>query len=301
MTAVVEEVGNIGFGSREPSILKAATIFRSWRFAHGESGLQAEKLTKSIQSLQPGDSTALYIRAQNAGLILTVPEPGGTREHDPDSVILSVFAPSQPSETVMAADGPMCAGFPGLSYHLPRSTLLESYSLADQLVSLSKNLECMTMPVSNKAGNEHVEIREVSDPFFISQWLPASLSIKTSDLCHHYKPVSKKIRDQIIIGSSTLPFRRSGLWMTAKVVLHLTLRNGGVGEFQANILYKLIMLKLMLNCAVAWTKDLEAEEGMEVMAKIVRRLLKLRKYIDANPDSVTTKVGISYIISCFKY
>jgi hypothetical protein len=302
MATAVEEVGRSLGTEPKSSILKAAVLFRSWTYAHeGEGGLQAEKLAESIQALQPGESTAFYIRAQNAGLILTLPELGarGSHEHEPGSVILSVFAPSQASGTVMGAEGPICAGFPGLSYHLPRSSLLDlgSYAMADQLVSFSKYSHSLAMAVAFKAAQGHVETRDVADPFFISQWLPVAL--KSPDLCFHYKPVTKKVRDQVVIGPSTLPFHRSGLWMTAKVALHLVLRNAdaeGAEEVQGNIIYKLILLKLMLNCGGAWTKDLEAEEGMEVMAKIVRRLLKLRKYIDANLDSIKNKVGLAYLM-----
>lgn len=77
-----------------PQIKKTLSIFETWNEiqANGERG--PSSISNAIQTMQHGQLFALYVRAQNCGLLISIPEGR------PDTIIWSTFPASQRSDTV---------------------------------------------------------------------------------------------------------------------------------------------------------------------------------------------------------
>ena len=77
-------------------------------------------------------------------------------------------------------------------------------------------------------------------------------------------------------GEARRPFRRSPIWMAAKVVLQLLLSTELGDEARARLVYKLVVLKLLLRfleCSSLEQQD--TGTAMQMLAKVARRMLKL--------------------------
>ena len=116
------------------------------------------------------------------------------------------------------------------------------------------------------------EIREVSQSHYICQWWIKQFEViyieRNSNTLTKFK---KKHRDQIRWNKAIIPFRRSGLWMTIKVVLHniLTKRLKSFGT----VVYKLLLTHFLTH--VIYTKQTSIDLLIHCIRKIVRRLNKI--------------------------
>lgn len=85
----------------------------------------------------------------------------------------------------------------------------------------------------------------------------------------------KKEADKVNLWFVRKPFRRSPLWLTARVVLQLLLENT-VDEANAVLLYKLVVLRFLCTfLEEIIVEQLDTDTAMQMMAKAARRLNKL--------------------------
>lgn len=77
-----------------PQIKKTLTVFETWVDVQGNGNSEPSRISNAIKTMQPGQMYALYVRAQNCGLLISIPEGRS------DSIIWSTFPASQKSETV---------------------------------------------------------------------------------------------------------------------------------------------------------------------------------------------------------
>lgn len=149
------------------------------------------------------------------------------------------------------------------------STILKSEEFAKQIEFLNRIPMDRAMAKTQKVGREFDEVRNVAQPMYISQWLMAAVSNRSTEVNEEYPIISKKMRDEIIKREQKLPFRRSGLYMAMKVFLQLGLTIE-LGQEHGKFLYKLVMLSFMRRI-VSKTIDI----GMQMIAKISRRMDKI--------------------------
>lgn len=138
------------------------------------------------------------------------------------------------------------------------------------------------MSKTRKAGHEFSEERSPSHPMYVSQWLMAVASSRFTEVNNEYPVISKKIRDEVVMGQDLLPFRRSGFYTTMKVFLQLGLTIK-LGDGHGKFLYKLCLLKFM--CALC-NNDRTADDDvlMQMIAKMARRTDKIEKCAATAPD-----------------
>lgn len=129
------------------------------------------------------------------------------------------------------------------------------------------------MPKSQKAGHGFVEVRNVPHPMYVSQWLVATASSRSSQVNKQFPVISKKMRDEVGMGQEYLPFRRSGFYTAMKVFLQLGLTIE-MGEVRGKFVYKLVMLKLM--SGFCNKHPIDSDIVMQMLAKIARRIDKMR-------------------------
>ena len=155
---------------------------------------------------------------------------------------------------------------------------MTSSSQCELLVQFMTN--SIEYPQSSKASYSFDEKREVPISHYVCHWWITQLSgIRNDESTKTNVQFKKKYRDQIRCrykyGSS--PFRRSGLWMTMKVILQiiLTKRLGTIGY----IIYKLLITHF-LTYIIHTTQNSNNEQisidlFVHCLRKIARRLNKI--------------------------
>lgn len=151
------------------------------------------------------------------------------------------------------------------------SSILKSEEFAKQLEFLNCTPMDRAMAKVQKVGREFDEVRNVAQPMYISQWLMAVVSNRSTEVNGKYPLISKKMRDEIIKHEQKLPFRRSGLYMAMKVFLQLGLTIE-LGEERGKLLYKLVMLSFMLP---SYNTTIADDIATQMIAKISRRMDKI--------------------------
>lgn len=153
--------------------------------------------------------------------------------------------------------------------------MIRSEIFAEQLCHLSE----IKQRISEKDGNvdgQATVVGNVSNPNFVTQWLIGAASNRSSRTSE-FPIISKKMRDEPGYG-----FRRSGQWITMKVLLQLgltiALDSASIGKY----IYKLIMLKFMgkmcnflCDYSDASMHNDTLDTAVEMLAKIARRIDKL--------------------------
>ncbi|CAF3250030.1 unnamed protein product [Rotaria sp. Silwood2] len=137
---------------------------------------------------------------------------------------------------------------------------------------------------SSKSSREVNEIRDVPDSHYVCQWWIEHFDVIKLDTNPNISIQFKKKRhDQIRWNHALLPFRRSGLWMTIKVVFHTILTKclGHLGT----IVYKVLITHFLTH--IIYTKHFSISTDLLVhgIRKIVQRLNKIEgllSSIDSN-------------------
>lgn len=135
--------------------------FKTWSELQTEDALDAARLQMSIVALGPGKHLPLYVRAQNACLILsrlpTNPSPSTSstttsatasstqmsNSNTPqpkigsaDGIVFSTFAPALPTKQLAEAEGELLCNYPQTSIRVERSSLFLSKEFAQQIERL---------------------------------------------------------------------------------------------------------------------------------------------------------------------
>ena len=149
----------LAFSGRElPRFQAVQRAFATWSELQKENALDAARLQEAILALGPGEHLPLYLRAQNACLVLSrLPShllPSSTistaafSSHSSnsstsqpeietaDGIVLSTFAPAIPSKQVVEAEGELLCNYPQSSIQVKRSSLLLSKAFAEQIARL---------------------------------------------------------------------------------------------------------------------------------------------------------------------
>lgn len=170
--------------------------------------------------------------------------------------------------------------FPTISVSIPYNNFVKSIAFAEQLVLLDENQYDKAMPKAKKGGVDVVETRDVADPMYISEWLLTSLSNKDSKIVtgHNFPEIVKKVRDDVIYKGGDFPFRRSGLWMTMKVVLQLNLEKE-LRHDAGKCIFKMIIIhfasKMCEFLLSSEYRTIDTGLAMQMLAKLGRKLDKL--------------------------
>lgn len=153
--------------------------------------------------------------------------------------------------------------------------MLKSEEFAKQIHFLNDTAMDRAMAKSKKSGHEFAEERNVPHPMYVSQWLMAVSSSRFTEVNDDCPVISKKMRDEVILGKEKLPFRRSGFYTAMKVFLQLGLTIALEKEC-GKFVYKLVMLKFMSR--LCDEQAVEADVAIQMLAKIARRMEKIRYF-----------------------
>lgn len=108
---------------------------------------------------------------------------------------------------------------------------------------------------------------------YLTKWLVTVLGDRSSTTAtaQDFPAITKKVRDEVCD-----TFRRSGHWMTIKVLLHLNLTIE-LGSADGSVVYKLIMLKFLTSVCDLYNgfAVLDIDLMNQMLAKLARRIEKL--------------------------
>ena len=223
-----------------------------------------ENIKTTIERLISGDFLPMYFHTQNAAILIEMNE----------QTLISAWQVSLPTDTITASIQPHRSQFPSTTYRLSDRHQLTREIHCELLV------EFMTSTIeyskSIKASQEFNEIRDVPISHYICQWWIKLFSCVQIDSSIQF---TKKHRDQIRWKNADLPFRRSGLWMTMKVVLQ-TILTKRLGRKNGTYIYKLLItdfLTFILHKRQIQTNNdpLSPDVLVHCLRKLLRRLNKL--------------------------
>ena len=271
------------------TILK--NCIQRWSDAQNSDNWNTNKLQSTIEKLESGDYLSVYFYKQNAAILIEIDE------NSPNQPLVSAWQVLLPTETITSSLESHMSCFPVPTFRLPdRSQLLSPVHCELLVEFLNHTIESAK---SNKSSYTFNEPREVPVAHYVCHWWVTNFqNTKQENLSIKFK---KKHRDQIRWKSANLPFRRSGLWMTIKVVFHTILikRLKSIGT----IVYKLLMTDFLTYVIHQRQSSVESRLSTDVLIhclrKIGRRLNKIEGLL-ASIDSNNVHEWIENVMTDIK-
>ena len=242
-------------------------MMNDWTILQKNVFLDGQLLSKRITNLKKSQALPLYMRQQNACIILKCSQE--------NKLIFSAFQVSASNNQVMSNEADLIGIYPKFSLFVSNEDILRSNSFANQLADLTQNTTLFA--TSNKAGQKLNEIRDVPHPTVVFDWLPIVLvGTDSSIVVENDQKIMKKIRDDVVHENKLYPFRRSGMWMAIKVVLQLRLCEL-FGEVEGKITYKIIIIVVINSLCQKICEDatVNCDLKLQMIKKLARRLYKL--------------------------
>jgi hypothetical protein len=199
--------------------------------SRADSGYVAESqlatLLHSVASGVAPGALPLEIKAQNAGIVVS---KLGT------NVTFEVFELSPLNEIVMGTTGRLVRSFPAYACRIPAFALLEkgliealSYGIAKMSVQEVPEFR----PQVRKAKKDLAEIRNTMHPGLVTDYLVNVLAALGQSVDVH--AISKNTRDDVLWCDAFQPWRRSPLWLLARVAMQLEFARDGADRDGNNL------------------------------------------------------------------
>ncbi|KAJ4467172.1 hypothetical protein C8J55DRAFT_439106 [Lentinula edodes] len=237
---------------------------RGFRDLQTSNTLVAKDIAQALKELSVGDSLALFIRAQNAGVIIP--------------------------EHILSSTGKLVRSFPGPAIELPAGPFDSTHFCKEFGAFLAEmnntpiveDDEDDGMGPRRKSGlSANAKPEETADPVFITSVLTGIMRGLGGKPEIDVTRISKRVADDVVgRGSDKKPWRRSALWLVLRVALQTTLAR----EDPTHRLYKLFILFLHGHILSLALKDkFDSDILFTMRAKTCRRLAKLG---DDAPESL---------------
>ncbi|TVY56340.1 hypothetical protein LCER1_G002622 [Lachnellula cervina] len=257
------------------SVIDMVTKMRSVHEFDGNLGaVSEEKLLNALADLsKTGGTIPLYIRAQNAGVLISRVD---------DSIHFEAFELSPRNEAVITTKGRLRRSFPGPAHSISVK-ILENRSfqaaVAQTLAKMSHQAAMETLPQARKAGKMHDEDRDTTHPKMVTELFAAFLGSVGEPV--DVPRVSKNTREDVTYHDSQRPWRRSPTWLLVRVAMQLLFSRPIVRQRLPGDLYKPFMVFLKSRVLeIAHKHRLHCDFWYAMNAKLARRLLKLDPSIE---------------------
>ncbi|QRW06895.1 kinase-like protein [Ceratobasidium sp. AG-Ba] len=223
-------------------------------------------LAEDMGNMKPGDVLALYIREQNAAVLV---------RKSVDATDFEVFEAQAPNKQVMSNVGKLVRPFPGPSIRVPNSIAEDHGFIAEIsnfLVRMTEDPQVDAVAKSKKANSSVDEKRDVADPHYITQLFTGILRGLGDEI--EPRRVMKRIADEVLWKNALYPWRRSPIWLIIRVAIQTSIPSSD--EYKHFMAY-LHAYWLRLCCNDSFSSDLLAT----MRIKMARRLLKIK---DSAPE-----------------
>ncbi|KAI1366807.1 hypothetical protein F5Y08DRAFT_112758 [Xylaria arbuscula] len=253
----------------------AISTMRSMQRAYSavDGSLIENEVLCLLTQLTEGAALPLYIREQNAGVLITKVA---------DRVLFEVFEISPTDEAIMKTKGRLRRSFPGAAVALEESDFRDRQfqeSIAHTLAEMSKHPVEAVQPTVKKSGNLLHEDRDTNHPGMVSELFVGFLnSIGKGVSC---PAIAKNMRDDVLWDKARSPWRRSPSWLLIRVALQLGFDRRAPSA--AHRVYKEAILCILCHTLILAIKNrLSSEVIFSMTAKLSRRLLKIGTAIDTD-------------------
>eukprot|EP01084_Bolivina_argentea_P205377 350868_1 len=218
----------------------------------------ADSILNKINKLQLHKTSllAIFIKQQNAGIYFE-------KCDNKDNLSISTYNVSPKSKDIYKFDI-IQTTLPVQSVIVSNNKITKEW--IEQIIILSKESMNDAVAYANKAGQQHKEQREISNPKYIHEYL---LNVLNGSLHKNCKRITKKVRDCVLWNNVTVkPWRRSGCWLALKSIFHL---------FSGDIKYKLLMIRFMMYYLIKHEKKINDDYKYQGCVKILRRIKKFNQ------------------------
>ena len=213
------------------------------------------------------DILALYIRGQNAGVVV---------RRSSDQISFESFEVAPTNEAVTQTRGRLIRSFPGPAVAIKRNLILDPdfcQPLADFLVSLDGETPEEVQPTITKSGSKTIETRDTVHPRFVTEMLTGFLRALGDPI--EVLRITKCTREDVLWDDAYMPWQRSPLWLLLRVALQTSLASQNATD-RAHVSYKSFMVFFMSRILDdALQASFPGDLLFAMTAKIGRRTLKL--------------------------
>ncbi|KAM0344968.1 hypothetical protein ACHAPU_007102 [Fusarium lateritium] len=234
---------------------------------HGDIRMALEQVKESNGTVWLG----VHVGQQNAALIVHY-------DHAAGNVIFEDFQTAAPVSDVLKTEHALTWDFPNKAIAIQ----LNDFSNDSFLKNLSQFLEQACSQAfdrfsarASKGGQSIVEIRDCPSPALISEILMSLFEGLGSPVrvCR----LRKRVRDDIVLDASEIPWRRLPYWLVLRVTIGRILSTLLESSHKAagRVYYKFIMCTVLAHLLKDCVGKLHPEMTLILQAKLCRRLAKL--------------------------
>ncbi|KAG5659115.1 hypothetical protein KAF25_000317 [Fusarium avenaceum] len=247
--------------------------------------LISQELLEAFQSIATDKNNiwlTLFVAEQNSALLVH-------RNEIDETVVFEAFQTAAPVKDVLAAKHSLMWEFPHRSVQVPL-TVFKDISFQRNLSQLLGQASCESFDQfaarASKGGKSVPETRDSTDPALVTELLMSLLEGFGSALA--VQSVCKKVRDDVVLGSSEIPWRRSPYWLVLRVALRRMLRElldhrcAGRGR----VYYKFIICTMLAELLKDSAEHLHPEMTLQLRSKLCRRMAKLKADSAASSSSL---------------
>ncbi|CAM4909258.1 unnamed protein product [Rotaria socialis] len=255
-----------------PMLEMLTDCVKRWSILQNPRKFTKSNLQSSIEKLPPGNFLPLYFYAQNAAILIEI------EDNNIDQPLVSSWQVLLPFEQMTSSFVPHFSCFPVTKYRLRNRSQLSSevhYELLEDF--MHNTIEYFK---SSKGSQQFDNVRDVPKSHYICQWwIQQFEGVEVENNYNMGTKFKKKHRDHIRHSDARLPFRRSGLWMTIKVVFQIILSKhlGDVGIVVYKLLITHFLTYIIFNTYLTTSIDLL----VHCIRKIVRRLNKIEHLLSS--------------------
>ncbi|CUA68377.1 NADH-ubiquinone oxidoreductase chain 5 [Rhizoctonia solani] len=184
-------------------------------YKYAETPFQRAQICDGIKNMRLDDSLALFIRAQNTGLMI--------RKHA-DYTTYEVFEVQAQIEDVMSVPGKICREFPGPAVRVPSSVANDS-DFIEEVARILADMNVKTLdqarPRAKQGAQNNGEAYDSINPnYFIQYFLGFLRGVGT---IVDSSRIVKRLADEVLWMNAGKPWRRSPLWLITRVALQTSL------------------------------------------------------------------------------
>ncbi|KAF4435229.1 very large low complexity [Fusarium acutatum] len=237
--------------------------------------LISHELLELFRGVASGDKNiwlALFVTQQNSALLIH-------RNDIEETVVFEAFQTNAPVKDVLAAEHCLTWEFPHRSVQVPSNVFNDMSflrNLSQFLAQASSESFDRFSAKASKGGQSIPETRNSTDPALVIDMLMSLMEGLGSGL--QVRSVRKKVRDDVVLGSSEVPWRRSPYWLVLRVALRRMLRElldhkcAGIGR----VYYKFIICAMLVELLNDSVGHLHPEMTLQLRSKLCRRIAKLK-------------------------
>ncbi|KAI9655268.1 MAG: hypothetical protein M1829_000681 [Trizodia sp. TS-e1964] len=238
--------------------------------------------------IQNGGFLPLYIKAQNAAILISCKE---------DSLLFYFFELSPNNEAIIGTKGRLRRCFPASALSIKIATLMQDGCLSSLAHTVAK-LSCQEVAEAKarvrKKGDLQIEERDTTNPRLVTDFLLTVLS--SMGKCVKPARIWKNTREEVLWSNSLLPWRRSPVWLLARVTIQ-TIMTQPILNKNAYKHFMLFFMADIMQAAQPYNKPSGVIYCMA--AKVSRRLLKLNGDVNY-PWLQAVEKAISVTRSCIE-